>query len=334
MDLCALNMADKVRLALKNGASPHAPSVEDTKYGDGSTPLMVSVINNRNGEVSRLLLEAGADPNRENSVGRAPLDEAQSTEMLDILQAAGAWLVGKNTYGVLRARGLDSLTAFSETRFFQVADSTHNKSTHKASESAKEEALTPLQQRVFAFVAQNIQLEIPATADISQRLGYSSQYVFISDDGTGEPIANLLHHIKFENSGFVLGRSHSDGTSIRIYSAKEGAVYMENGEQLVSTTAAALQPPTDSSGETSAHGLTFYGERVCFVDPKTHLPVPAYPYYILTDKGVAIAGKTQEEGCSAELFVPAPSAHFRVFGGADALQMDMLSPNNAALSAP
>lgn len=338
MELCASNMADQVRLALLGGASPHEPPAEDTGYSHGSTPLMVSVLNTSGVEVTRLLLAAGADPNRENLLGRAPLDEAQNLTTLDMLQAAGAWLVGKNAHGVLRARGIEAETAFSETRFFQANDSAflpyQRDSTASDSASSREMALTPLQQRLFAFVVQNIPLEMPVTANPALRFGYSEQFVFVSIDGADDVDWGWPYHLEMECGAFVLGRIAKDGKSARFYTDSEENCHIRDGEAALQAAALALQPKADIGSPSSTQIQAFHGERICFIDPKSQLPAVGYPYYILTDKGVGIAGKTQKLGCSAELFVPAPSSPFQVFGGTDAVRMNALDPENSPLGAP
>lgn len=338
MELCEANFVDDVRLALEKGASPHSPAGYDTNYYSGSTPLMVSVENNQDPEMAviRLLLAAGADPNQENASGKAPLEVANDAKSIELLLKSGAWLVGRNTHGVLRARGIESETVFSETRFFQVTDpqflsppkDTAHDETAQADVDASQEGKKYLQQRLFAHVVANQQLEIASPADLANVLKFTSQIEYIEDTDPRQPVVDMLYLVDTKNGVFVLGRTYSDGTTVRVYATVEENIWFIDGDfDAHKAATAALQPETSRlpyAKPANAKTPSFYGERICFVDPKTSLPVLAYPYYILTDRGMGVFGKTRDRGCTEEIFVPAPSSPFRVFGGADALKMDVL----------
>ena len=75
LELCGSGSAAAVKEALREGAKVNVE-------GEDDTPLMRAVSSNPDPEVTRALLDAGADPGLKDSEGRTALDHARENEAL------------------------------------------------------------------------------------------------------------------------------------------------------------------------------------------------------------------------------------------------------------
>ncbi|MDR2076531.1 MAG: ankyrin repeat domain-containing protein [Desulfovibrio sp.] len=305
--------AGPLRLLLAAGLDPNATDQE------GDTPLHGCVLSPL---VVTALAEAGADVNRKNNAGRPPFAEVRDQDVLNAFLAAGArpvWGDGKGRIRVIRAF-FDSNSGHSRPRFFAV-----NPQILPSPARAFEDA-SPLQRTVLAGVV----LEEPLPAEPDETEKYSEKICFVAEGGN-DPINFLPYYLETRNGAVLFGRSGKDGCAARLYTpGPEELKWRDEEEAIVAADSLLEKGGADSlSGADSAGSALRYGEIVCFAHPGTRLPVVDYPYFVLSPEGYAMAGRSGEDGCSAELFTP-PSAGgaFRVYGGIDALGMNVKGPRD------
>jgi hypothetical protein len=315
---------EPVQALLAAGFDPNAADM------DGNTPLHETL---RSAEVVALLAKAGADVNRENREGLAPFENVEEQAIMDAFLAAGARLIWPDAHGGTRVRGFfrDRQKNLCRIRFF-MADGT--------SDSATEGNATPVQKAVLAAVS----FERPQLARPDGEEKYSEMFHFFSEnDGqdSGRPIADHVYYIESRNGAVVFGRSDSDGNTARVYTPGPEELHCDSGEDAVVNFAAlaasgkahVLFAERDGDPGSEKAGLpgrendgqpARRGEQACFAHPDTHLPLAEYPYFILSEKGYAIAGKTWEGGCSPQFFAPIGEKEaFTVYGGPDAVRMNV-----------
>ena len=158
---------------------------------------------------------------------------------------------------------------------------------------------------------------------------YSEKFCFIQEDNES-PIPDVPYFVESQTGMLVYGRSGENGCAARIYTpapenltcsslidAADERYRGETETKGMDADAPAPSPHADREG---------FVEKVCFL---RHDRVPAanYPYFIASEEGYAIAGRTGEDGCAPEMYAPHPGG-FTVYGGSDALRMNVNGPSD------
>jgi len=145
--------AGTVRLLLEAGADPNRRFDHLTRGAHGQTPLLEAVTRDEV-EIARLLVRAGADVNASTAEGRTPIVVAQSPEMIEVLLAAGAAVGGQDTDG--------------ETALHHAASATNQASGVYFSTSLRPEDVER-RRPAFAKQTESLRQLLAAGADVSLR---------------------------------------------------------------------------------------------------------------------------------------------------------------------
>lgn len=274
------------------------------------------------------LAKAGADVNRENRKGLAPFEVNDDDKLLDAFITAGARLVTEGADGRVKTRGFakDS-TGYSRLRFFAADEPDFMFHLRPGQPTA-------LQKLALSEVVLETGLKVN---DPPEGEKYSEKVCWYANN-SDEPLTGVIYYIETRQGAFAYGKVGANGCNARIYSpgpedlkwetfssAEEAAgkiLASEKTNYLFDKSTYSKKKKSKGKAAAEKPRVPKHGERVCFVNPETRLPVYAYPYFLLSPEGYAIAGKTGENGCSAELFVPGPGP-FKVYGGFSAISMNV-----------
>ena len=174
-------------------------------------------------------------------------------------------------------------------------------------------------------------LETPSPATVATGATLYSNKLRFTEEGGGTPIGGLPYFVTTDSGMLISGQTGDNGCSVRLYTTGKSDFSWKTGEdcRLAMEKASAVNdaPPAGSPGarQNSAEPSPAEGhwEKVCFIHPKSRRPVTGQPYFIAAKSGHAIAGKTDDSGCSAAVYTP-DREPFTVYGGPDAVEMNSL----------
>ncbi len=267
---------------------------------NGDTPLHSKDLRPR---LVAAFAAAGADLDKENKAGLSPVEMARSPDVLQAFAEAGACVVNPE---LGRVRGFNlGYSGRSRIRFVWAMPWPGSVLVQP----------NPLKAMVLAQISP----ENGFGADASAIPGFSEQFRFV--DEQEKPLPGTYYAIFGPHGMLVIGYSDKDGLGARIFtpeSMKVDASFIYNPEEEV---LALLQEAH------AARSTPLYGERICFVQPQTRQLVAGYPYFLLAPGGYALAGQSDELGCTADFFPPT-GRDFEVYGGEDAWLMEVLQKEN------
>lgn len=184
-----------------------------------------------------------------------------------------------------------------------------------------------------------ITLERSGSAVLPSGEKYSEKFFFHFDNESEEPVQFLLYDIASEKGMVVYGRSQKNGCTARVYTPAPEDLYLDSGvtaleyrqnlPENLKKIANGLHGGKDGAdtGSNEGHPGYIFSEKICFFLPASRTPADEYPYFVMSESGYAIAGRTGKDGCAPELVVPIAES-FKVYGGKDAVEMNVKGPGD------